>query len=75
VATTRRNRRKPRCTIPNIRGTLAFSGHAGTNRVRFQGRLSRSKKLKPGLYTLTIAATDAAGNRSNARSASFTITR
>jgi len=64
---TRSNRRKRRCTIPNVRGTLSFNGHAGTNKVKFQGRLSRSKKLKPGRYTLTITTTDSAGNRSGQR--------
>src|SRR5205807_4315585 len=53
---TRANRRKPRCTIPKVRGTLVVNAHAGTNKVRFQGRLSRSKRLKPGRYTLTITA-------------------
>jgi Domain of unknown function DUF11 len=75
VATTRRNRRRPRCTIPNVRGTLTFNGHAGTNKVRFQGRLSRTKRLKPGRYTLTITAADSAGNRSSAKTVSFTILR
>jgi hypothetical protein len=75
VATTRRNRRKSRCTIPNVRGTLTFNAHAGTNKVRFQGRLSRTRKLKPGRYTLTITATDSAGNRSRPKSTRFTIVR
>jgi hypothetical protein len=52
---------------------LTVNAHAGTNKVRFQGRLSRSKKLKPGRYTLTITATDSAGNRSRPNSTSFTI--
>jgi hypothetical protein len=51
------------------------NGHAGTNKVRFQGRLSRTKKLQPGRYTLTITAIDSAGNRSNAKTTSFTIVR
>jgi hypothetical protein len=72
---TRGNRKKPKCTIPNVRGTLTVNAHAGTNKVRFQGRLSRTKKLKPGRYTLTITATDSAGNRSNAKTVSFTIVR
>jgi hypothetical protein len=67
------NRRNPRCTIPNVRGSLSVAAHAGTNRVRFQGRLSRSRRLTPGRYTLTITATDSAGNRSGARSTTFTI--
>ena len=72
---TRANRKKPRCTIPNVRGTLTLNGHAGTNKVRFQGRLTRTRKLTPGGYTLTITATDSAGNRSNAKATSFTIAR
>jgi hypothetical protein len=72
---TRANRKKRKCTIPNVHGRLTVSAHAGTNKVRFQGRLSRTKKLKPGRYTLTIGATDSAGNRSNAKSTSFTIVR
>jgi uncharacterized repeat protein (TIGR01451 family) len=75
VTLTRGNRKKRRCTIPNVRGTLSFNGHSGTNKVRFQGRLTRTRKLKPGRYTLTITATDSAGNRSNAKSTSFTIVR
>lgn len=31
-------------------------GHPGTNRVAFQGRISRHKKLKPGHYKLTATA-------------------
>ena len=54
---------------------LAFNAHAGTNKVRFQGRLSRSKKLKPGRYLLTITATDSAGNRSAPKGTRFTIVR
>jgi hypothetical protein len=72
---TRANRKKHKCTIPNVRGILTVNAHAGTNKVRFQGRLSRTKKLKPGRYTLTITATDSAGNRSNAKAKSFTIVR
>ena len=72
---TSANRRNPRCTIPNVRGTLSLAAHAGANRVRFQGRLSRSRRLTPGRYTLTIRATDAAGHRSAAKSTGFTIVR
>ena len=39
------------------RGSLTFAGHAGLNTVRFNGWLSRTKKLKPGKYTLAITAT------------------
>jgi hypothetical protein len=69
------------------RVTLAFSrlrsrrrvasrtieAHAGTNRLRFRGRLSRRRSLKPGRYTLTITALDRAGEKSRPRSLSFTV--
>jgi hypothetical protein len=29
-------------------GTLSFTGHKGTNKVVFQGSISRARKLKPG---------------------------
>jgi hypothetical protein len=56
-------------------GTLTFSGHSGTNKVVFQGRISAAKKLKPGRYTLVITATNSAGLRSAPKSLSFTIVR
>jgi hypothetical protein len=54
-------------------GRLTFTGHDGTNKVAFQGRVSPKKKLKPGRYTLVITATDPAGARSAPKSLSFTI--
>jgi hypothetical protein len=56
-------------------GALAFEGHAGTNRVAFQGRLPGGRKLKPGRYTLSIAAANAAGARSARWTLSFTIVK
>jgi hypothetical protein len=73
VRQTRRNRHKHRCKRKVSAGTLAFTGHAGLNKVIFQGRLSRSKKLKPGSYTVTITAVNAAGLTSRPRTLSFTI--
>jgi uncharacterized delta-60 repeat protein len=72
VAQTKRNKHKRRCSRTLTAGTLTFAGHAGANKVRFQGRLSRSKRLKPGRYTLIITATNAAGQRATAR-LTFTI--
>jgi hypothetical protein len=43
--------------------------------VRFQGRITRRKKLKPGRYTLVITATNSAGQRSLPRSLTFTIAK
>jgi 6-phosphogluconolactonase (cycloisomerase 2 family) len=73
---TRENVKRSSCnnsTVP--RGTLSFTGHSGTNKVLFAGRISRTDKLKPGRYELTITATNATGQRSKPVSLSFTITQ
>ncbi len=62
VSPTSRNRRAHRCTRTLVAGTLAFSAHAGTNRVRFEGSLSRHHKLGSGSYTLVVDATSAGGH-------------
>jgi hypothetical protein len=54
-------------------GSLTVRGHAGKNRLRFQGRLSRRKTLKPGGYRVTLRASDRFGNRSPAKKLSFTL--
>jgi hypothetical protein len=75
AAQTEKNRRKPICERTVTAGTLTFTGHAGTNEVAFQGRISPVKKLGPGLYTLVITATNSAGVRSAPQSLSFTIVK
>jgi hypothetical protein len=75
VAQTRSNRHKRACRRALSRGALSFAGHAGLNKVVFQGRLAGSKKLPPGRYTVVISATNAAGKRSVARSLRFAIVR
>jgi uncharacterized repeat protein (TIGR01451 family) len=70
---TRSNARKRHCTRTMIAGSLSTTGHAGTNKLRFQGRLSRRKTLKKGHYSVRITATDAAGNRSKPKTTSITI--
>jgi hypothetical protein len=75
VAQTKHNRRKAKCTRIRTLGTLSFAARAGANTVRFQGRLSRTRKLKPGRYTLLITATSSSGGRSAPRSLSFTIVK
>jgi Tol biopolymer transport system component len=74
--TTRTNRKRRRCTRYVKAGTLQFNGKAGTNRVKFQGRLSRRKRLALGRYRLVVGARDAAGNVSkNAAPVSFRIVK
>jgi hypothetical protein len=75
VAQTKANRHKPACKRTVTQGTLSFTGHAGKNKVSFQGRVSASKKLPLGRYTLVITATTATGQRSQPKSLSFTIVK
>jgi hypothetical protein len=75
VAETNKNRRRRGCKRTVTAGALAFAGHAGTNKLSFRGRISVSKKLPPGRYTLLITATNAAGQHSQTRSLSFTIVK
>jgi 6-phosphogluconolactonase (cycloisomerase 2 family) len=56
------------------RGTLRFSVSQGAHKVRFQGRVSKHKRLKPGRYTLVITATNAAGQHTTKR-LTFTIVK
>ncbi len=55
-------------------GKLSFAGHDGANKVSFQGRISRSRELKPGDYTLAITAINTERTRSASESLRFTIT-
>jgi N-acetylneuraminic acid mutarotase len=75
AAQTKANRHKHACKRTVTRGTLSFTGHAGTNKVSFQGRISHSKQLQAGTYTLIITATNAAGQRSSPKQLTFTIVR
>jgi streptogramin lyase len=63
------------CTRILRKGTLTVTAHAGKNKVSFQGRISRSKKLKPGRYVATISATSPAGQRASARPLRFAIVK
>ena len=74
VAPKRSNRRKKRCDRFVKVGGFAHAGVAGTNRLRFSGRVKR-RALKRGSYRLLAVAVDAAGNRSTQRSRAFRIIR
>src|SRR6201999_1164863 len=56
VAQNRLNQRKGKCARTLVRGSLTFAGHTGQNTVKFDGWLSKHKRLKPGKYTLVITA-------------------
>jgi hypothetical protein len=75
VARTHKNAARKPCKYSVRAGTLSFTGHSGSNRVVFQGRISRSKELKPGQYTLEITASNAAGQNSLPQTLAFTIVK
>ena len=67
------NRHLPACTRGQWRGAVSFFAHSGVNRLAFQGRVSRSRRLTPGAYTLLITATNAARQHAGPKRLSFTI--
>jgi hypothetical protein len=75
LPTTHRRREGKACKRIASAGVLSFGGHSGTNKIAFDGRLSRTHKLRPGDYTLAIDATNAAGQRSAAQLLRFTIVK
>jgi YVTN family beta-propeller protein len=75
VPRTKRNGRRRACKRTVTAGVLTFNGHRGANHVRFKGRVSRRKKLRPGKYTLVMTARDSGGVASAPRRLSFTIVK
>jgi hypothetical protein len=73
VVVGQRNAGKPKCKRTVGVGSFSLAGHAGLNKVHFQGRLSSAKTLKPGAYGVAISARDSHGLRSAPQSLSFTI--
>lgn len=56
-----RNRRRAHCRWRVAAGTMSLTAHAGVNTVPFRGRVSGSRRLRPGRYTLVLTATNTAG--------------
>jgi PKD repeat protein len=73
VAQTGKNTNNQPCEREGIGGTLSLTAHKGANRVFFDGRLSRSRTLKPGVYQFTITAKKATGRGSISPPLGFTI--
>ena len=53
---------------------LLITGRAGANHVRFEGRVSRRKRLRPGRYSLVLHASNASASVV-VRGPSFTIVK
>jgi hypothetical protein len=75
VAQTKRNRRRAKCKRTVTVASMSFAAHTAANTLRFQGRLSPTRKLKPGRYTLIITATSSSGGHSAPQPLSFTIVK
>jgi hypothetical protein len=74
---TRRNKLRSRrkCKrYKTVRGSFKKTGGAGSNSVRFTGRL-RNRRLKVGRYRMVATAVDPAGNKSKAVRHAFRIIR
>jgi hypothetical protein len=68
-------RRAKHCSRFKTRHTLRRAkGLTGLNRVAYSGRVGKTK-LRPGTYRAALTATDAAGNRSRARTVSFRVVK
>lgn len=66
---------KRRCTrVTNVLTLTRTKARKGANSVMFTGRVAKVA-LAPGSYRATVRATDAAGNRSTARTVGFTVVR
>ena len=66
VKPKRSNRAARRCRrLVSVKQKVRVTSPSGSRSIRFAGRLTRRKRLKPGPYQLTVTATDAAGNVSS----------
>jgi hypothetical protein len=61
VKPRRRNLGRPRCRRTVVAGRIRLTLAAGEHRIRFSGRLTRRKRLRPGRYGLVVTARDAGG--------------
>ncbi len=65
---------RPNCTrYVGLRPTMTINGKPGANTLSFRGKLSRTRKLAPGRYRVTLVATDSAGKRSRAARANLRL--
>ena len=71
---TPRNRSRRPCKRFVAAGSIpTFAGKVGLNRVRFQGRLTSSRRLALGSYRVVLSVVDAAANHSTRNGPTFTI--
>lgn len=74
VKPTPANRTAKRCTrVKAVKGKAAVDAARGLNAVRFEGLVTKSRKLAAGRYRVVGEAVDAAGGRSSKRRAQFEV--
>jgi len=74
VAQTKHNTKLRKCKRTLTAGTVSLNARSGTDKIAFQGRVSSTRKLKPGAYTVTFTATDATAT-STPRSLKFAVVK
>lgn len=57
-----------------VMGTLTRNSRRGANSIAFSGRIG-GRALRPGRYKATLTVADTAGNRSRAKTVTFTVVR
>ena len=73
VKQTSGNKSHPKCTRYINAGSINADAKAGQNKVRFQGLLTKTRKLSLGGYRVVVGARDAAGNKASRNGPTFTI--
>ena len=56
-----------------VPGTIRLKLAAGARAIRFAGRISSTRKLRPGAYRIVLTPTDATGNTGRDVRATFTL--
>ena len=63
VAESKRNAKGKRCSLwTSVRGGVTRAGHAGLDKIRFEGILDTKKSLPRGAYRLTLKASNSGGS-------------
>jgi hypothetical protein len=75
TVTLRFSRLVPGRGYVRLRPSIDLRGRQGANVVRFEGRLSRRRVLRPGRHRVTVFARDAAGHQAQSRAAPFVLLR
>ncbi len=74
VAKSRRGAKGKKCSLwTPVRGGITQAGHAGLDKIHFEGVLDANKPLAAGTYRLSLKATNSAGSATAPQHPSFTL--